>query len=134
MRSGAVPARSSRATRSVSTRVLPEPALAVSQVERCGSAARTCARVASSIIAEPLRLRGFGRVPFAMPRQVVVIAGVIAALHGQPRGKAALAAQIAANQGDEAGPGLLGEAGGEFAGFGPALTPKLDIADALDLG
>jgi hypothetical protein len=48
MRRGSVPASRSRATRSVSTRVLPEPALADSQVDRAGSAAAIWARVASS--------------------------------------------------------------------------------------
>ena len=45
--SGRVSPSSSRATRSVRTRVLPDPALALSHVEAVGSAARTCASVAS---------------------------------------------------------------------------------------
>ena len=36
MRAGSVPASSSRATRSVSTRVLPEPALAETQLDAVG--------------------------------------------------------------------------------------------------
>ena len=47
MRSGGTWANNSRATRSVNTRVLPEPAFAESHVETFGRAAFTCAIVAS---------------------------------------------------------------------------------------
>ena len=45
MRSGCVPASSSRVTRSVSTLVLPVPALASTQDEWAGAVARRCSRL-----------------------------------------------------------------------------------------
>src|SRR4051794_18113874 len=50
MRCGSHPARRSRATRSVRTRVLPEPALAETQDEAAGAEARTWAARASATI------------------------------------------------------------------------------------
>ena len=47
MRSGGTCANSKRATRSVNTRVLPDPAFADNHVETFGRAALTCASVAS---------------------------------------------------------------------------------------
>ena len=57
MPSGSVPPSSSRSTRSDSTRVLPVPALAVTQTEDAGSAARRCAGVGARGSAQADRLR-----------------------------------------------------------------------------
>ena len=61
---GSAPASSSRSTRSVSTRVLPVPALAVTQTERLGSAARRCAGVgaAHAVALRAAPLRGAGQM------------------------------------------------------------------------
>ena len=101
MRCGSVPASSSRATRSVSTRVLPEPALAETQLEAVGRRRPHLRRRA------PRSRLLSGRVavaPLAAARQMVVVAGVGRAPRPQAGGKARRRVLVVADQGAGSAP------------------------------
>src|SRR5450432_3863312 len=70
---GLSPRSSRRATRSISTLVLPDPALAVTNADASGSAAR---RWASSARAKESLIRRAEIFPFRAPREMIVIAAV----------------------------------------------------------
>ena len=109
MRAGSVPASSSRATRSISTRVLPEPALAETQLDAAGVEARTCAAVAG-VTARP-RVRRVAVGPLAEPRQVVEVAPELQAVRAQPGDIAVLGALVVGDEVGEPRPCLRRRAG-----------------------
>src|SRR5579875_3906767 len=87
MASGREPVSSSRATRSTSVLVLPEPALAATNTEAAGLEATTCEDLAGRMSARTvIELRSWsGRLvvaadhaPFPQPRQMVVVAAIAA--------------------------------------------------------
>src|SRR5690554_7301295 len=99
MRCGSTPRSKSRATRSVRTRVLPEPALAESQVEAVGSAAMIWRRVASFIMVPHGNSHGVvGHLPFAQPGKLVILAAVDVFLERPARGEALPGPQIGAQE------------------------------------
>ncbi len=119
---GDTPVSRSRATRLVSTRVLPEPALAESQVLAVGSAASIWRSVASSNIIRPPSSADAdrGEVPFPEPRQMIVVARESELLGNPLRGVALRPVPIGADQICELRPGR-----------GDCVRPDLD---AVELG
>ena len=104
------PSSSSRATRSVSTRVLPDPALAASQVEGRAAPPATWRTVASSrgSCQHPPAGRIVGDVPFAKAREVVVVAGLVLGCDRPPRGIALFGCRYRRDQLVQALPDLSG--------------------------
>ena len=95
MREGSVPPSISRITRSTSTWVLPEPALALTQTVADGSEALSCARLAGGFMAHAHVSR---QRPFAEAREMIVVALVLVLLHHGARVIGLLGAGIGGEQ------------------------------------